>query len=55
MVGRLAGSLVDLGVKKGDRVAIFMPLCKDAIIAFYSIVRIGAVVVPIFSGWTFFA
>ena len=51
MVGRLAGSLVDLGVKKGDRVAIFMPLCKEAIIAFYSIVRIGAVVVPIFSGY----
>ncbi len=50
-VGKLAGSLQNLGVKKGDRVGIYMPLCTEAIIAFYSIMRVGAVVVPIFSGY----
>ncbi len=48
---RLSHSLLDLGIKRGDRVAIYMPLSPEAVIAFYSILRIGAVVVPIFSGY----
>ena len=49
--GRLGGALRKLGVKKGDRVAVFMPLSPESVIALYSILRIGAVAVPIFSGY----
>ena len=52
-VGNLAGSLADIGVKKGDRVGIYMPPSPESIIALYSILRIGAVAVPIFSGYGF--
>src|SRR5260370_3223966 len=41
----LAAALVDLGVKKGDRVAIVMPNCAQFVIAFYAILKAGAVVV----------
>ncbi|WQD12778.1 MAG: AMP-binding protein [Lawsonella clevelandensis] len=34
-----------MGVSKGDRVAVLLPNCPQAIIAFYSILRLGAVVV----------
>ncbi|MHB8396296.1 MAG: AMP-binding protein [Thermoplasmataceae archaeon] len=51
MSGRLGGALRKLGVKKGDRVAIFMPLSPESVIALYSVLRIGAVAVPIFSGY----
>lgn len=39
------------GVSKGDRVGIFMPMIPEAVIAFLSIIRIGAVAVPVFSGF----
>ena len=52
-VGSLAGSLADMGVKKGDRVGIYMPPSPESVIALYSIMRIGAVAVPIFSGYGF--
>jgi long-chain acyl-CoA synthetase len=44
---RFAGALVDLGVKKGDRVMIYIPNCIQWVIAFLAIQRIGAVLVPI--------
>ncbi len=49
--GKLAGSLLKMGVKKGDRVGIYMPPNPESVIALYSIMRIGAVAVPIFSGY----
>ncbi len=49
--GKLAGSLLGMGVKKGDRVGIYMPLSPESVIALYAILRIGAVAVPIFSGY----
>lgn len=51
LTSRMAGSLIRLGVKKGDRVGIYMPLNPECVIAMYSIMRIGAVAVPIFSGY----
>jgi len=42
---KFANSLASLGIKKGDRVAIFMDNCPQYIIAFYSILKVGGIVV----------
>ncbi|MDX6254236.1 MAG: long-chain acyl-CoA synthetase [Frankiales bacterium] len=44
-VDRFAGALAALGVGKGDRVALVLPNCPQNVIAFYAILRLGAVVV----------
>ncbi len=43
---RFAAALQGLGVKKGDRVMIYMPNTPQFVIAFYGILRAGAIVVP---------
>lgn len=40
----LAVALGELGVKKGDRVAIVMPNCAQFVISFYAILKAGAIV-----------
>ena len=42
---RLAGALRELGVRKGDRVALVLPNCPAAVTAFFAITRLGAVMV----------
>ncbi len=42
---RIAAALVDMGVKKGDRVGIFMPNTPQFVMAFFGIVKAGGVVV----------
>ena len=44
---QIANLLIDLGVKKGDRVGIFMARCSDTAAAMYGIMAAGAVYVPI--------
>ncbi|MBP2016980.1 long-chain acyl-CoA synthetase [Symbiobacterium terraclitae] len=44
---RVAGGLINLGVKKGDRVAIMLPNCPQAVIAYYGALMAGAVVVQV--------
>jgi acetyl-CoA synthetase len=51
-VARLAGGLRALGVEPGDRVALAMPMSSAAVTALYAIAWCGAVVVPIFSGFS---
>ena len=46
-VDRLATALQDLGVKKGDKVAIFLPNCPQFVIAYYAILRAGGVVTAV--------
>ena len=41
----LAGALADLGVKKGDRVGIFMPNTPQFVMAYYAVLKAGGVVV----------
>lgn len=41
----LAAALVDMGVKKGDRVGIFMPNTPQFVMAYYAILKAGGVVV----------
>ena len=50
-VTKLAEALVDLGVEPGDRVAIFLPMSLDVPIAAHACAHVGAVQVPIFSGF----
>jgi acetyl-CoA synthetase len=50
-VTRLAEGLVALGVEPGDRVAIYMPMCPEVAVASHACAHIGAIQVPIFSGF----
>jgi len=50
-VTRLAEALVRLGVREGDRVAIFLPMSPDVPIASHACAHIGAIQVPVFSGF----
>ncbi|MCC7206853.1 MAG: AMP-binding protein [Anaerolineae bacterium] len=40
----LAVALVDMGVKKGDRVALILPNCAQFVIAFHAVLKVGAIV-----------
>ena len=48
---RLAAALVDVGVKPGDRVALYLPMLAEAAVAMLATTRIGAIVMPLFSGY----
>ncbi len=51
-VARLAEGLRSRGVRAGDRVAILLPNCPQHLVAFYAVLRLGAVVVehnPLFT------
>jgi acetyl-CoA synthetase len=50
-VTRLAEGLRDLGVGPGDAVAIFLPMSPQVAIASHACAHLGAVQVPIFSGF----
>jgi acetyl-CoA synthetase len=39
------------GIRAGDRVAIFLPMMPEAVAAFLAVAKIGAVAVPLFSGF----
>ncbi|RZL91605.1 MAG: acyl-CoA synthetase [Variovorax sp.] len=46
-----AGALQAIGISKGDRVTLFMPPVPEAAVAILGCAKIGAVVVPAFSGY----
>ena len=48
---RLANALRNLGVAKGDRVTIYLPMIPDAIVAMLACARIGAVHSVVFGGF----
>lgn len=50
-VARLAGALQGLGVVKGDRVVIYMPMIPETIFAMLACARIGAVHSVVFGGF----
>lgn len=50
-VGRLAQALTGLGIGRGDVVAIYMPNLPETFVAFFAILKIGAIVMPLFSGF----
>ncbi|PUK47259.1 acetate--CoA ligase [Salmonella enterica] len=51
-VCRFANTLLDLGIKKGDVVAIYMPMVPEAAMAMLACARIGAVHSVIFGGFS---
>lgn len=47
LTDHMAAALVEMGVKKGDRVGIFMPNTPQFVIAFFGILKAGAAVVAV--------
>jgi acetyl-CoA synthetase len=50
-VTRLAEGLIALGVEPGDRVALFLPMSPEVAVASHACAHIGAIQVPVFSGF----
>lgn len=51
-VCKLAQALVKAGVKKGDTVAVYLPMIPEALVTLLAIVRIGAVHSVVFAGFS---
>jgi acetyl-CoA synthetase len=51
LVGRLAGGLRSLGVGKGDRVVIYMPLTIEGVASMLACARLGAVHSVVYAGF----
>ena len=51
VVARTAGMLADLGVVKGDRVIIYMPMIPEAVISMLAVARLGAIHSVVFGGF----
>lgn len=49
---RIANTLVDMGVKPGDRVAVQVPKSIEAIMLYLATVRAGAIFLPLNTGYT---
>lgn len=47
LAGRIGNGLRELGIKKGDRVALFLPNIPEFIISYLAILKLGAVAVSI--------
>jgi len=51
-VGTLAGKLQEMGIARGDRVALAMRNLPEWPVIFFAVVSIGAIVVPLNAWWT---
>jgi acetyl-CoA synthetase len=51
LTNQCANALRALGVGPGDRIAIFMPMCPELVAAFFAAIKIGGIVLPLFSGY----
>ncbi|XOB40689.1 MAG: acetate--CoA ligase [Candidatus Nealsonbacteria bacterium] len=51
-VNRLANALKRLGVKKGDRVGIYLPMLPEVVISMLACARIGAIHIVVFSAFS---
>lgn len=47
----LSAGLKKLGVEKGDRVGIFLPMIPETAVSLFACAKIGAILIPIFSGY----
>jgi long-chain acyl-CoA synthetase len=46
-VNRIANGLLDIGIKKGDRVTLFLPNSPASIFFYFGVMKIGAIVNPL--------
>ena len=51
-VSQAANALVELGVQAGDRVAIYMPMIPETVVAMLACARIGAPHIVVFGGFS---
>lgn len=51
-VNRMASVLLNLGIREGDRVTIYMPMIPEMVISLLAAVRIGAIHSVVFGGFT---
>jgi len=51
-VNKLANAIKSLGIKKGDRVAIYMPMVPEAVFAMLACARVGAIHTVVFGGFS---
>ena len=51
MAGRVAALLTKLNVKAGDAVGIYMPMVPEVVAVLFGCLKMGAVAVPVFSGF----
>lgn len=47
----LSATMMELGVRKGDRIALILPKTTDAIVSIFAALFAGAIYVPILPGW----
>ena len=52
MVNQAANALTELGVRTGDRVAVYMPMIPEAVVAMLAIARLGAAHSVVFAGFS---
>ena len=52
LVGRAANALIELGVRAGDRVAIYMPMIPETVVAMLACARLGAPHTVVFGGFS---
>ncbi len=48
---RFAGALEELGIEKGDAVGVYMPMVPETVAAMFAIAKLGAIFIPLFSGF----
>lgn len=50
-VCRCANALRDMGIGHGDRIGLYMPMTPEIVVAFLATVKVGGVLLPLFSGY----
>lgn len=50
-VGKVANALINLGLRKGDPIGLFLPMTPEVVISLLAIAQIGGVILPLFSGY----
>ncbi|HEY9713663.1 MAG TPA: AMP-binding protein, partial [Chroococcales cyanobacterium] len=51
MSGKVAALLTSLGIKSGEAVGIYMPMVPEVVAVLFGCLKVGAVAVPVFSGY----
>jgi len=50
-VNKCANAMLHLGLTKGDVIGLYMPMIPELAVAFLAVIKIGAIILPLFSGY----